>query len=90
MHGVGEVGRAESTSCAIIHVTGSRNYSTLVWDWASVWLGLPENRRRYKDLQDHSSRSSLFAEKALEHGASQEEIPVAGASLNNSLRVTLS
>ena len=81
MYGVGQVDRAESISCAIIHLTGSRNYSTLVWDWASVWLGLPENKRRYKDLQDHSSRSSLFAEKALEHGASQEEIPVPGASV---------
>ena len=80
MYGAGQVDRAESISCAIIHLTGSRNYSILFCDWASVWLVLPENRRRYKDLQDHSSRSSLFAEKALEHRASQEEIPVAGGS----------
>ena len=80
MYGVGQVDRAESISCAIIRLTGSRNYYIVFCAWPSVWLGLPENRRRYKDLQDHSSRSSLFAEKALEHGASQEEIPVPGAS----------
>ena len=80
MYGVLQVDRAESISCAIIHVTGSRNYSILFWDWASVWLSLPENTRRSKGLQNHSSGSSLFAERALEHGVSLEEIPVIGGS----------
>ena len=80
MYGVLQVDRAESISCAIIHVTGSRNYSILFWDWASVWLSLPENTRRSKALQNHNSGSSLFAQRALEHGASLEEIPVAGGS----------
>ena len=40
VYGVGQVDRAESISCAIIHETGSKNYSTLFCDLASVGLGL--------------------------------------------------
>ena len=43
-------------------------------------LGLPENTRRTKGLQNHSRRSSLLAERALEYGVSLKEIPVAGES----------
>ena len=79
MYGVGQVDRAKSVSCAIIHMTGSKNYSILFWEWASVGLGLPENTRKTKVLQNHSRRSS-FAEKDLEHGVSLEEISVAVGS----------
>ena len=68
MYGVGQVDRAEPISCAIIHVTGSRNFSILLWYWASMGLGLPENTTRPKGLQ--SRRSFLFTVRVLEHGAS--------------------
>ena len=80
VYGVGQVDRAESIPCGIIHLRGSRSYSTLFGDWASVGLSLPENRRRSKKLQNLSRRSSLFLERALEHGASLEGIPVARGS----------
>ena len=88
MYGVGQVDRAEPISCAIIHVTGSRNFSILLWYWASMGLGLPENTTRPKGLQ--SRRSFLFTGRVLEHGASLFGRNASSCRVrNNSLMVTL-
>lgn len=88
MYGVGQVDRAKSITCAIIHMTGSKNYSILFWDWASVGLGLPENTRRCKGLQNHSRRLSLCREGSRAWGLSGRNTSSCRVR-NNSLRITL-